>query len=96
MERKVIDTLILVFFFISIFYLVNNLFFSKHKLVTIETYKTNIESLKKILAREKYKKEILEREYTMLQDLKEQNMEAYIRDYLFMVKPNEQIYLQKR
>jgi len=96
MGRKVIDSLILAFFFISIFYFVKNILFSKHNLKTLNTYRINIEDLKKILAKEKAKKDILEKEYAILQDLRKENLESYIRDYLFMVQPDEQIYLKRK
>jgi len=88
-----LDLLIILFFLFSVFYFFKNTLWGSFNFSTIEVYKKSIRNLKVLLKKEEEKNRKLKDQYDSLIVAKNETLEAFIRDYLFYIKPNEQIIL---
>ncbi len=94
MKQKVIDIFIVFFFLLSLVYLVKNLFFSPYSFNKIETYRSNIKELEKLIEMEEKKRKRLLRIYSLIENERNETLKAFIRDFLFLTEPDTQIYLK--
>ena len=94
--KRFVDILLLFFFLLSIFYLLRNLLFSENGYRTIKHYRESIEGLKTILAKERERNRRLKEDYLFVTSHGNVSLQIFVRDYLWLVPPDEAVYLKDR
>jgi len=94
MHYKVVDLFLLLFFLLALFYLGKNLLWGPYNLEKISLYRENIRNLQQLLEKEKNNTERLRMEHLFLLEERNETLKAFIRDYLFMIPKDEQIFIK--
>ena len=94
--KRFVDILLVVFFLLSLFYLVKNLFFGENRYEKVAQYRRSIEGLKGLLAKERERNLRLKEEYLFVTSHGNVSLQLFVRDYLWLVSPDEAVYLRDR
>jgi cell division protein FtsB len=91
----IVDIILITFFFLSIFYAIYLIFFSKNNYKQIAEYKRSIKYLDNLIVKERQRNTKLMDEYQNIQRYKSLYLKSFARDYLFLIPKDEWVILKK-
>jgi len=89
------NTLVVLFFLFSLFYLLKNLFFSEDNFQTVKIYRQNIKKLQSLLKKEEEENKKLRKFYEFVKQNENLALGIFARDYLWLIPKDEQVFLEK-
>jgi len=93
--RSLSNTLVILFFLFSLFYLLKNLVLSENNFKSLKTYKQSIRKLQNLLKNEEEKNRELKDFYEFVKRNEVFVLEIFARDYLWLIPKDEQVFLKK-
>jgi cell division protein FtsB len=94
--RGFANTLVILFFLFSLFYLVKNLFFSEDNIQKVKDYQESIERLQTLIAKEEKENQKLKELYGFITKYGNLSLETFARDYLWLIPGDEQVFLKEK
>jgi len=94
--RRFTDILLGGFFLLSVFYFVKNLFLSDKGIDKLKEYQEGVSRLKALLQKEEEKNRFLKEEYDFVKHHPDLAVEAFAKNYLGFVAPNEAVLLCRK
>ena len=93
--NRFIDTLLGLFFLLSLFYLVKNVFFSPNGYQKIKEYRESIENLRALIEKEKAENTRLKEEYTFILNHRSLALKYFTQEYLWLIPPDVAVFLSE-